>query len=102
MKKFEAKASFGDDTIYIEKYLNAPRHIEIQVFGDKYGNAIHLGERDCSLQRRNQKILEEATSPVIDESQRESTEGKRSHKQSKAKGSNSKQSKAKQREAQGT
>ena len=72
LAKFEAKASFGDDTIYIEKYLNAPRHIEIQVFGDKYGNAIHLGERDCSLQRRNQKILEEATSPVIDESQRDS------------------------------
>ncbi|MDG2186914.1 MAG: acetyl-CoA carboxylase biotin carboxylase subunit [Hyphomicrobiales bacterium] len=70
LAKFEARASFGDDTIYIEKYLNTPRHIEIQVFGDKFGNAIHLGERDCSLQRRNQKILEEATSPVIDDKKR--------------------------------
>ena len=71
LAKVEAKASFGDDTVYIEKYLNAPRHIEIQIFGDKHGNAIHLGERDCSLQRRNQKVLEEATSPVIDGNQRE-------------------------------
>jgi len=71
LAKVEAKASFGDDTVYIEKYLNAPRHIEIQIFGDKHGNAIHLGERDCSLQRRNQKVLEEATSPVIDDNQRE-------------------------------
>ncbi len=71
LAKGEAKASFGDDTVYIEKYLNAPRHIEIQIFGDKHGNAIHLGERDCSLQRRNQKVLEEATSPVIDDNQRE-------------------------------
>ena len=71
LAKVEAKASFGDDTVYIEKYLNAPRHIEIQIFGDKHGNAIHLGERDCSLQRRNQKVLEEATSPVIDYNQRE-------------------------------
>ena len=70
LAKVEAKASFGDDTVYIEKYLNAPRHIEIQIFGDKHGNAIHLGERDCSLQRRNQKVLEEATSPVIDDNQR--------------------------------
>ena len=71
LAKIEAKASFGDDTVYIEKYLNAPRHIEIQIFGDKHGNAIHLGERDCSLQRRNQKVLEEATSPVIDDLQRD-------------------------------
>ena len=71
LAKVEAKASFGDDTVYIEKYLNAPRHIEIQIFGDKHGNAIHLGERDCSLQRRNQKVLEEATSPVIGDNQRE-------------------------------
>ncbi|MXO60693.1 acetyl-CoA carboxylase biotin carboxylase subunit [Altererythrobacter salegens] len=61
----EAKAAFGDDTVYIEKYLGNPRHIEFQVFGDGKGNAIHLGERDCSLQRRHQKVLEEATSPVI-------------------------------------
>jgi acetyl-CoA carboxylase biotin carboxylase subunit len=61
----EAKAAFGDDTVYIEKYLGNPRHIEFQVFGDGNGNAIHLGERDCSLQRRHQKVLEEAPSPVI-------------------------------------
>jgi acetyl-CoA carboxylase biotin carboxylase subunit len=61
----EAKAAFGDDTVYMEKYLGNPRHIEFQVFGDGKGNAIHLGERDCSLQRRHQKVLEEAPSPVI-------------------------------------
>ncbi|GAA4767001.1 acetyl-CoA carboxylase biotin carboxylase subunit [Stakelama sediminis] len=61
----EAKAAFGDATVYMEKYLGNPRHIEFQVFGDGNGNAIHLGERDCSLQRRHQKVLEEATSPVI-------------------------------------
>ena len=63
----EAKAAFGDATVYIEKYLGNPRHIEFQVFGDGRGNAIHLGERDCSLQRRHQKVLEEAPSPVISE-----------------------------------
>jgi acetyl-CoA carboxylase biotin carboxylase subunit len=61
----EAKAAFGDATVYIEKYLGNPRHIEFQIFGDGNGNAIHLGERDCSLQRRHQKVLEEAPSPVI-------------------------------------
>ena len=61
----EAKAAFGDATIYLEKYLGNPRHIEFQVFGDGNGEAIHLGERDCSLQRRHQKVLEEAPSPVI-------------------------------------
>ena len=61
----EAKAAFGDDTVYIEKFLGKPRHIEIQVFGDGQGNAIHLGERDCSLQRRHQKVLEEAPSPAL-------------------------------------
>ncbi|MEZ5695341.1 MAG: acetyl-CoA carboxylase biotin carboxylase subunit [Sphingomonadaceae bacterium] len=69
--KAEAKAAFGDDTIYIEKYLGNPRHIEFQVFGDGKGNAIHLGERDCSLQRRHQKVLEEAPSPVISAEERE-------------------------------
>ncbi len=67
----EAKAAFGDATVYLEKYLGNPRHIEFQVFGDGEGNAIHLGERDCSLQRRHQKVLEEAPSPVIDAAERE-------------------------------
>lgn len=67
----EAKTAFGDDTVYIEKYLGNPRHIEFQVFGDSHGNAIHLGERDCSLQRRHQKVLEEAPSPALNASQRE-------------------------------
>ncbi|NKJ01504.1 acetyl-CoA carboxylase biotin carboxylase subunit [Novosphingobium sp. SG707] len=67
----EAKAAFGDATVYIEKYLGNPRHIEFQVFGDGNGNAIHLGERDCSLQRRHQKVLEEAPSPVIGAEERE-------------------------------
>lgn len=66
----EAKANFGDDTIYIEKFLEKPRHIEIQVFGDKHGNAIHLGERDCSIQRRHQKLVEEAPSPCLTEEER--------------------------------
>ena len=69
--KSEAKAAFGDDTVYLEKYLGNPRHIEFQVFGDGRGNAIHLGERDCSLQRRHQKVLEEAPSPVITSDERE-------------------------------
>nr|WP_295660865.1 acetyl-CoA carboxylase biotin carboxylase subunit [Polymorphobacter sp.] len=68
--KAEAKAAFGDDTVYIEKYLSEPRHIEFQVFGDGLGGAIHLGERDCSLQRRHQKMLEEAPSPALSPTQR--------------------------------
>jgi acetyl-CoA carboxylase, biotin carboxylase subunit len=68
----EAKAAFGDDSVYIEKYLTKPRHIEIQVFGDGKGNAVHLGERDCSLQRRHQKILEESPSPALNAAQRQS------------------------------
>ncbi len=67
----EAKAAFGDDTVYLEKYLGNPRHIEFQIFGDGNGNAIHLGERDCSLQRRHQKVLEEAPSPVISPEERD-------------------------------
>ncbi|TCJ38999.1 acetyl-CoA carboxylase biotin carboxylase subunit [Parafrankia sp. BMG5.11] len=67
----EAKAAFGDATVYIEKYLGNPRHIEFQVFGDGRGNAVHLGERDCSLQRRHQKVLEEAPSPIITAKERD-------------------------------
>ncbi|HEY0275740.1 MAG TPA: acetyl-CoA carboxylase biotin carboxylase subunit [Paenirhodobacter sp.] len=66
----EAKAAFGNDEVYMEKYLQRPRHIEIQVFGDGKGRAVHLGERDCSLQRRHQKVLEEAPGPIITEEQR--------------------------------
>ena len=64
--KSEAKAAFGDDRVYIEKYLQKPRHIEVQIIGDKFGNTVHLGERECSIQRRHQKVIEEAPSPAID------------------------------------
>jgi len=67
----EAAAAFGDATVYMEKYLGDPRHIEFQVFGDGNGHAIHLGERDCSLQRRHQKVVEEAPSPIISTEERE-------------------------------
>lgn len=67
MAKMEAKAAFGNDEIYVEKYIEEPRHIEIQILGDEYGNIVHLGERDCSLQRRNQKLLEESPSSLVDE-----------------------------------
>ncbi len=68
--KAEAKASFGDDRVFIEKFILEPRHIEIQVLGDKHGNCIYLFERECSIQRRNQKVIEEAPSPLLDEATR--------------------------------
>ena len=68
--KSETKAAFGDDTLYMEKLIEHARHIEIQVLGDAFGNVVHLGERDCSLQRRNQKVLEECPSPALDEATR--------------------------------
>ncbi|MBZ9798430.1 acetyl-CoA carboxylase biotin carboxylase subunit [Mesorhizobium sp. ES1-4] len=67
----EAASSFGDDRVFVEKYISEPRHIEIQVLGDKHGSVIYLGERECSVQRRHQKVLEEAPSPLLDEQTRE-------------------------------
>ena len=68
--KSEAKSSFGDDRVFVEKFIVNPRHIEIQVLGDKHGNVVYLGERECSIQRRNQKVIEEAPSPLLDEATR--------------------------------
>ena len=68
--KSEAKSSFGDDRVFVEKFIVNPRHIEIQVLGDKHGDVVHLGERECSIQRRNQKVIEEAPSPLLDEATR--------------------------------
>ncbi|WP_416175700.1 acetyl-CoA carboxylase biotin carboxylase subunit [Clostridium sp.] len=70
--KSEAKASFGDDTIYLEKFIERPKHVEIQILGDNFGNIVYLGERDCSMQRRNQKVMEEAPSPIMTEELRKS------------------------------
>ena len=69
--KSEAKSSFGDDTMLVEKYISTPRHIEVQIFADRFGDCVALGERDCSIQRRHQKILEESPAPNLDESTRQ-------------------------------
>ena len=69
--KNEARSSFGNDDVYLEKYLSQPRHIEVQIVGDKYGNVVHLGERECSIQRNHQKLIEEAPSPALTQSERE-------------------------------
>jgi propionyl-CoA carboxylase alpha chain len=68
--KSEAASSFGDDRVFVEKFITDPRHVEIQVLGDKHGNVVYLGERECSIQRRNQKVVEEAPSPLLDEATR--------------------------------
>ena len=72
----EARSSFGDDRVFIEKFIEHPRHIEIQVLGDGHGNVIHLGERECSIQRRHQKVIEEAPSPIVDPAMREDMGGR--------------------------
>ena len=67
----EAQRSFGDNEVYIEKFIVNPRHVEMQIFGDEHGNVVYLGERECSVQRRHQKVMEESPSPIVDEDMRQ-------------------------------
>ena len=78
--KQEAKISFNDDSLYLEKFIENPRHIEIQVLADEHGNAVYLGERDCSIQRRNQKVIEETPSGAIDRNSNKSSKRNRIYK----------------------
>ena len=71
LSQSEAGTSFGNDAVYIEKYIENPHHIEVQIMGDKYGNVVHLGERECSIQRRNQKVIEESPSPFVKDENRQ-------------------------------
>lgn len=83
LARFEAKTNFGNDGIYIEKFIENPRHVEIQILGDEFGNVVHLGERDCSVQRKNQKLIEESPSPAVNEELRQKL-GKAAVKAAKA------------------
>src|SRR5207249_10763537 len=73
----EAKSAFGDDRIYVERFVDSPSHVEVQVLGDRHGNVVHVYERECSIQRRHQKVIEESPSPALDAKTRERSEERR-------------------------